>query len=225
MRCRSGFAAYGLLWGVVAGAMLIGSTHASGTVRVDLVPRGLAILDIGDSVTIDIIADWSGVPGGLSLAGFQFEISGSHAVGLTPVGTLEGIANPAWTAGVNVGAQVGPLSLEPFAGGQLPPGFGGAYSANPALLGSFTYTYLGRRAGDSVADEVEFSLANYYSNDGGALSVYISASGTQSRASYGIGGGVGHTVEVNPTTVSLIPQPSAWLALAGAALGTHRRRR
>lgn len=201
------------------------SALAAGHVDVYMVPRTTTNLGIGETVTIDIMADWSGVTGGLMLAGFKFDIVGTHSFGSAPLGTLVGDPNALLPNGRNVGTQSGDLSLIAYAAGQLPSGLGGSYFGD--FLGSFDYTYLGPAAGDTNYDEITFSLANYNSFDGGALNVYIGASGSQSRSGVGIGGGSGHEVNINPATITvgLFPTPGTLAVGLAGLIGVGRRRR
>ncbi len=200
------------------------SALAAGHVDVSMIPRTTTILGIGETVTIDIMADWSGVPGGLMLAGFKFDIVGTHTFGSAPLGALLGDPNALLPNGRNAGTQIGDLTLGAYAAGQLPPGLGGTYSGD--YLGSFSYTYLGPAAGDSNYDEITFSLANYNSFDGGALNVYIGSTGAQSRSGVGIGGS-GHEVNINPATITvgLFPTPGTLAVGLAGLIGVGRRRR
>ncbi len=198
------------------------AAHGAGEVNVRLIPQSANIVPIGGTIRIDIFADYSGVIGGLSIAGFKFDIVGTNLFGAAPLGTLTGEPYGAFPTGRNPGTQIDELTLKSFAAGQLPPAFGGSYTGD--YLGWFDYTYLGPAPGDFNYDSVTFSLATYNSFDGGALNVYISSSGAQSSSGPTFAGG--HEVNITPATiyVGLFPAPGT-LALGFVGLAAFGRRR
>lgn len=198
------------------------AAHGVGEVNVRLIPQSVNIVPIGGTVRIDMFADYSGVTGGLSIAGFKFDIVGTNLFGAAPLGTLAGEPYEAFPSGRNPGTQIDELTLQSFAAGQLPPGFGGSYTGD--YLGWFDYTYLGPAPGDFNFDVVTFTLANYYTYEGGALNVFIGSTGTQSRSGIGIAGG--HEVHVTPATITVgfLPAPGT-LAVGIVGLAAFSRRR
>ncbi len=202
---------------LVAVAGLTAAANAAGNLVLSMVPRASSI-GAGESVTLDIYADWSGVTGGLSLAGWKFDVVGNANGGL--VGDVNNDdASTGFTQGVNNG--IAGVNLLDFGGGQLPPGFGGAYNANPAYLGTVTYTDAGTAAANYT---VALSVVDYIS-PAGSLNVFIGASGTQSRS------GTSSTSSTHTVTFDIgsfdviIPSPAsmALLGLGGLVAGRRRR--
>ncbi len=197
---------------LVAGAASLAS--AAGVVVVTGVPSA-ASTGPGGSVTVDLYADWSGVTGGLSFAGFKFDVVGNSN------GTLAGLVGSGFTQGINNGAASGSNLLD-MGGGQLPPGFGGTYNDNPAYLGSVTYT----DGGTAVANySVTLAIIDYTA-PAGSLNVFIGASGTQSRSSLTSNTGSSHLVEFAIGSFDvIIPTPAsmALLGLGGLVAGRRRR--
>lgn len=189
----------------------------AGTLHLNLVPRD-TVMVWGGTMQIDIYADWSGVTGGLSMAGFKFDVIGNAN------GTLAGDVNndsasTGFVQGVNNGIASGANLLD-FGAGQLPSGLGGSYFDNPAFLGTLTYTDLHIEPNYTV----QLSIEDYFSPEG-SLNVYIGASGTQSRPNRGIVGGSGHEVVINAMPFDVIvPAPGTAAALAAGALVMRRRR-
>lgn len=187
---------------------------AASTLRLYITPRA-AKLEPGGTMLIDVVADYSGVIAGQAIAGWKFDVLG-HANG-----TLTGdVNNDVFASGVNNGIPTGPDLLD-FAGGQLPLNLGGG---NPTgFLGTIAFTD-SKLATDYV---VTLSITDY-ANPTGALNVYISGSGAQSRAYFPtppIGGG-GHDVVQISTSFTVIPVPAAVVQiLAGTGLLAIRRRR
>ncbi len=198
---------------LVAGAASFAS--AAGNVVVTGVPSA-GSTGSGGSVTVELYADWSGVAGGLSLSGFKFDIVGNVN------GTLSGAANAAnFSNGSNNGISAAGNLLD-FAGGQLPPGLGGTYDANPAYLGSVTFTDNGTAVSDYT---VSLSIIDYVA-PAGALGVYIGSTGTQSRSSLTLNTGNNHTVSFAIGSFDvIIPTPAsmALLGLGGLVVGRRRR--
>lgn len=196
---------------LVAGAASLAS--AAGNVVVTGVPSA-ASTGPGGSVTVDLYADWSGVTGGLSFAGFKFDVVGSVN------GTLAGSVGAGFNQGVNNGLPVAGNLLD-MGGGQLPPGFGGSYNANPAYLGSVTFTDGGIAAANY---SVTLVLVDYIA-PAGSLNVFIGASGTQSRSGLTSTSST-HTVEFHIGSFDvIIPTPAsmALLGLGGLVAGRRRR--
>jgi hypothetical protein len=188
------------------------SALAAGFLHVYLTPRA-ATLEPGGTMLIDITADYSDVPSGLSIAGWKFDVLGNAN------GTLTGDVNDAvFSNGVNNGVSTGPNLLD-YAGGQLPLNLGGG---NPTtFLGTISYT-----ASPLATDyDVTLSITDYFSPSG-ALNVYINASGAQSRSVPSpppIGGG-GHEVIQISTPFTVVPAPAAAAPLALMLLAARRRR-
>ncbi|QYK48430.1 MAG: hypothetical protein KF838_00920 [Phycisphaeraceae bacterium] len=197
---------------LVAGAASIAS--AAGNLVLVGIPSA-ASTGPGGSVTVDLWADWTGVVGGLSLAGFKFDVIGNAN------GTLAGAVNNAgFNQGVNNGIVSGSNLLD-FGGGQLPPGFGGTYNANPAYLGSITFTDSGTAAANYT---VSLSIIDYIA-PAGSLNVFIGASGTQSRSGLTSTAST-HTVQFAIGSFDvIIPTPAsmALLGLGGLVAGRRRR--
>ncbi len=196
-----------------------GAAHAAGMVHVTVLPRQ-AQIGLGESVTLDIWADWSGVTGGLSMAGFKFDVIGNANGTLTGDVNNDGVST-GFTQGVNNGIASGANLLD-MGGGQLPPGFGGAYNANPALLGTVTFTDSGTADADY---SVSLSITDYTGPDG-SMNVYIGASGSQSRSSLIHVTGENHmvTFDIRPFDV-VVPGPGvAAFAFAGFLVVPRRRR-
>ncbi|MBX3362433.1 MAG: hypothetical protein KF912_01230 [Phycisphaeraceae bacterium] len=197
---------------LVAGAASIAS--AAGNLVLVGIPSA-ASTGPGGSVTVDLWADWTGVVGGLSLAGFKFDVIGNAN------GTLTGAVNNAgFNQGVNNGIVSGSNLLD-FGGGQLPPGFGGTYNANPAYLGSITFTDSGTAAANYT---VSLSIVDYIA-PAGSLNVFIGASGTQSRSGLTSTSST-HTVQFEIGSFDvIIPTPAsmALLGLGGLVAGRRRR--
>ncbi|MCW5768577.1 MAG: hypothetical protein KIT19_07820 [Phycisphaeraceae bacterium] len=197
---------------LVAGAASIAS--AAGNLVLVGIPSA-ASTGPGGSVTVDLWADWTGVVGGLSLAGFKFDVIGNAN------GTLAGAVNNAgFNQGVNNGIVSGSNLLD-FGGGQLPPGFGGTYNANPAYLGSITFTDSGTAAANYT---VSLSIVDYIA-PAGSLNVFIGASGTQSRSGLTSTSST-HTVQFEIGSFDvIIPTPAsmALLGLGGLVAGRRRR--
>lgn len=191
--------------GVAAGGH---AAMGAGTLHLILVPRE-AYIFAGETMLIDVYADWSGVSGGLSLASFKFDISGH------PRGYLTGDVNDAgFDIDVSDGITSGANLLD-FGGGQLPPAMGGDYLANPAYLGVLAYTDLDIEAGYSV-----FLGVSDFQEPTGSLNVYTSGSGSQSAP------GSGHNVVVDAQWFDVAyPSPGTAPLLAGGAFALGRRRR
>lgn len=202
---------------LVAVAGLAAAASAAGNLVLSMVPR-TASTGPGGSVVLDVYADWSGVTGGLMLAGWKFDVVGNA------FGTLTGDVNnddasTGFTQGVNNG--ISGVNLLDFGGGQLPPGFGGQYDDVNAYLGTVTYT----DGGTAVANyTVSLAVIDYIS-PAGSLNVFIGASGTQSRS------GLTSTTSTHTVTFDIgsfdviIPSPAsmALLGLGGLVAGRRRR--
>ncbi|MBX3315839.1 MAG: hypothetical protein KF902_03130 [Phycisphaeraceae bacterium] len=199
---------------LVAVAGLTAAASAAGNLVLSMVPQSASI-GPGGTMVMDVYADWSGVTGGLSLAGWKFDVIGNVN------GSLAGAVNSTnFNQGVNNGISAAGNLLD-FGGGQLPPGFGGTYNANPAYLGTISYT----DGGIAVANyTVALSVIDFIA-PAGSLNVYIGASGTQSRAGLTSTSST-HTVqfEIRPFDV-IIPSPAsmALLGLGGLVAGRRRR--
>lgn len=196
---------------LVAGAASIAS--AAGNVVVTGVPSA-ASTGPGGSVTVDLYADWSGVTGGLMFAGFKFDVVGSVN------GSLAGDVGDGFNQGVNNGTAVAGNLLD-MGGGQLPPGFGGSYSDNPAYLGSVTFT----DGGTALANYTVTLVIIDYIAPAGSLNVFTGASGTQSRSGLTSTTNT-HTVQFNIGSFDvIIPTPAsmALLGLGGLVAGRRRR--
>jgi len=185
---------------------------AAGTLVVTLVPQAASI-GPGGSMVVDIFADYSGITGGLSMAGFRFDVLGNAN------GTLAGNVNPVFSSGLLNGTPSG-ADLLNYSGGQLPPGLGGG---NPTgYLGSVTFT----DAGTAVANySVALTITDYVATTG-SLNVYISSSGSQSRSSLTSSTGTSHLVRFEGGTFDvIIPTPAsmALLGLGGLVAGRRRR--
>lgn len=212
-------AAFRVALGMMVAMHATGAAHAAGMVHVTVLPRQ-AQIGLDESVTLDIWADWSGVTGGLSMAGFKFDVIGNAN------GTLLGDVNndsvsTGFTQGVNNGIASGANLLD-MGGGQLPPGFGGTYNANPALLGTVTFT-------DSGTADASYSVSLEivdYTDSAGSLNVYIGSSGTQSRSSLIHVTGGNHMVifDIRPFEV-IVPGPAVALGLLTGMMAIGRRRR
>ncbi|MEA5556261.1 MYXO-CTERM sorting domain-containing protein [Nodularia spumigena] len=195
-------------------AGLAGFASAAGTVVVNMVPQAASI-NIGESVTFDVFVDYSGVTGGLAIAGWKFDVTHSSN------GSATGLVNNAvFNQGVVNGADNSAGSLIGFAGGQLPPAFGGG---NPTqFIGSITYTD-GASAAANYA--VSLDLTNFVGPTG-ALNIFNTATGGQSRSSLTSTTGNFHAVVVNSGSVDvIIPSPAslALLGLGGLVAGRRRR--
>jgi hypothetical protein len=107
-----------------------------------------------------------------------------------------------------------------FAGGQLPPAFGGG---NPTgYIGSFTYTDAGTAAGNY---SVTLSISDFIGPTG-ALAIFNTATGGQSRSSLTSDTGNFHLVQFDSRAFDVvIPSPSslALLGLGGLVAGRRRR--
>lgn len=195
-------------------ATLAQSTLAAGTLRLSITPRA-ATLEPGGTMLIDLIADYSGVTSGQSIAGWKFDVLG-HANG-----TLTGDVNDEiFRNGVLNGTPSGPDLLD-FAGGQLPLNLGGGNTST--FLGTLAFT-------DSMLATdytVTLSITDYASPTG-ALNVYVNASGAQSRSERTPPpiGGVGHEVVQISTSFTVVPVPACFAqVLGGTGLLAIRRRR
>ena len=192
---------------------LAGAASAAGTLVISLVPQSASI-GAGGTMVVDIFADFSGVTSGQSIAGWKFDVMGNANGGLTGA-----VNNAVFSNGVANGTVSGANLLD-FAGGQLPLNLGGGNTSN--FLGSVSYTDDGTAAGNY---SVALSIADYVATTG-ALNVYISGSGTQSRSSLTSNTGNNHLVsfDVRPFDV-IIPTPAsmALLGLGGLVAGRRRR--
>jgi hypothetical protein len=187
---------------------------AAGTLVLHLIPRSDSI-PRGGTMVIDVVANYSGVTSGLSIAGWKFDIIGS------PNGTLTGDVNDAvFTHGVNNGVPSSE-KLQDFAGGQLPLSLGGG---NPTgVLGTLSFTDSGTSIDGYV---VQLSIEDYWEPTG-ALNVYINASGSQSRTgACGVVPCSGHLVNLAAIPFTVVPAPACFAQiLASACLLAARRRR
>ncbi len=198
---------------------LAGSTAASqaaGNAIFLMVPRATSIGG-GESVIIDMYIDKSGVTGALCVAGFKFDVLGHDH------GTLSGLVDTTpvfgFEHGVNNGTSSGP-NLHDFSGGRLPPNHSGQFW-DPERIGSVTFTDGGEATENYT---VTLSIVDYISPAGG-LSVFIGASGTQSRSGLTSTTGT-HTVtfEIGSFEV-VVPAPASAALLTAAGLAFGRRRR
>lgn len=181
---------------------------AAGTAVFQMIPRSASIPS-GGTMIVDLFIDYSGVTAGQEIAGWKFDILGHTN------GTLTGDVNDAYYPnGVNNGAQSGSDLLD-FSGGKLPAGLG--FPA-PNFIGTVSFTDSGTAATDYL---VSLSVTDYVSPSG-ALNVYVSSSGAQSRSSLTSSTGTNHLVDfdIRPFQV-IVPAPSA-LAVLGL-LGLRRR--
>lgn len=179
----------------------------AGSLTISLIPRDSPLPP--DSRTVDIFVDYSGVTDGLSIAGWKFDIIG-HANG-----TLSGnVNNLNFAHGVNDGTPTG-KDLIGYAGGQLPPGLGGTYTGN--FIGTVTYT-----AERGHWHTVQLDIVNFRP-DTGALNVYTSSLGSQSRPSGGVLPG-GHEVIVDSWAFEVLPSPGTAMILCVLPALSRRRR-
>jgi hypothetical protein len=192
---------------------LAGIASAAGTLVINVVPQAASIGG-GGTMILDIFADYSGVTGGLAVAGWKFDVMGNAN------GTLAGDVNDAvFGNGVNNGAASGANLLD-YAGGQLPGALGGGNASGH--LGTVSYTDAGTAAGNY---SVSLAIADYVASTG-ALNVYITASGSQSRSSLTSSSGTSHLVTFNVGAFDvIIPTPAsmALLGLGGLVAGRRRR--
>lgn len=203
-----------------------GAALAQGTLVVSLVPRHTQPLDRGDSITIDLVANYDQITSAFALAAFRFDVVAATPSGAIPLGPLDGNVNrQIFRNGPSDGTDLG-ATLAGFGGAQLPAIFGGG---NPStLMGSFTYTFdgLDRSTGQpgSVPDtEITFTLSNF-KPPLGALSVYISPTGTLSRVGNGLINGE-HFVQIVPARIPIVPIPApSTLVCAAVLLAPNRRR-
>ncbi|MEA5556262.1 hypothetical protein [Nodularia spumigena] len=199
---------------LVAVAGIAGFANAAGTLVVQLIPQAASI-NAGESVVIDVFADYSGVTGGLAIAGWKFNVN--HSAN----GSMTGSVNAAiFNQGVRNGLDNGAGSLINFAGGQLPPAFGGGNPSN--YLGSFTYT----DAGSAAANYSVTLVFTDFFRPAGALAVFNTATGGQSRSSLTSSTGNFHLVQFDSRAFDvIIPSPSslALLGLGGLVAGRRRR--
>jgi uncharacterized protein (TIGR03382 family) len=195
-------------------AGLAGFASAAGTVVVNMVPQAASI-NAGESVTFDVFVDYSGVTGGLAIAGWKFDVN--HSANGSASGAVN---NAVFNQGVVNGLDNGAGALIGFAGGQLPPAFGGGNVTQ--FIGSITYTD-GGTAGANYA--VSLDISNYVGPTG-ALNIFNTATGGQSRSSLTSDTGNFHLVVVNSGSVDvIIPSPAsmALLGLGGLVAGRRRR--
>lgn len=196
---------------LAAGAASIAS--AAGSITIVMVPQAASI-GPGGSVAVDIFMNYSGVTGGLGIAGFKFDVVGNAN------GTLAGSTNPAFPNGLLNGTPAG-ANLNDMAGGQLPPSLNPGFSTG-TYIGTVTYT----DSGTALANySVSLALADYVAPTG-ALNVYIGASGSQSRSSLTSGSGTSHLVNFDVRSFDvIIPTPAsmALLGLGGLVAGRRRR--
>lgn len=192
---------------------LAGVASAAGTLVINVVPQAASIGQ-GGTMILDIFANYSGVASAQSVAGWKFDVVGNAN------GSLTGDVNDAVFAnGVNNGVPSG-ANLNDYAGGQLPLNLGGGNTSG--FLGSVSYTDAGTAAGNY---SVTLAIADYVASTG-ALNVYISGSGSQSRSSLTSSTGTSHLVTFNVGSFDvIIPTPAsmALLGLGGLVAGRRRR--
>lgn len=186
----------------------------AGTLVLRLVPRN-STLFMGHTMEIDVFVDYSGVIGGLSMAGFKFDVVGDSN------GLLAGDVNDAvFSNGDLNGTPSGPNLLD-FAGGQLPLNLGGGNTTN--YLGTLSYTDVA--VWDTFPSYIVTLGVVDYVAPTGALNVYTSASGAQSRSSISGITGMNHIVIIESTPFEVVVPAPAACAPFGLAILAFRRRR
>ena len=193
------------------------SVSAAGIAHVRIVPRS-TVIRAHETVAVDIFVDYSNVTGPMGqapdiLAGFKFDVLGD------PFGTLAGQANSIdlpWF--VSHGIPSGPNLLD-MSAGQLSLGLGGTYTGG--FLGTVFYTDSGAA---SSTYQVRLRITDYVSPEG-ALGVYYTEAGLQSRPSYDSHSGGSHLVTFDrPAFKVITPAPAAAAPLGLMLLAAHRRR-